>query len=76
LRAIPLLRERTGLPLLVSVSRKSFLGRLTGREIDERAPATLAAELYAARAGVDFIRTHDVRQLRDGLAVERALEDR
>lgn len=76
LRAIPLLRERTGLPLLVSVSRKSFLGRVTGREIDERAAATLAAELYAARAGVDFIRTHDVRQLRDGLVVERALEDR
>ncbi len=76
LRAIPLLRERTGLPLLVSVSRKSFLGRLTGREIDERAAATLAAELYAARAGVDFIRTHDVRQLRDALSVERALETR
>ncbi len=64
------------MPLLVSVSRKSFLGALTGRAIDERAAVTLAAELYAARAGVDFIRTHDVRQLRDGLAIERALAPR
>ncbi len=74
LRALPRLRERVGLPVLVSVSRKSFLGALTGREIAERGAATLAAELYAAAHGVDFLRTHDVRPLRDALAVVRALE--
>jgi len=74
LRALPRLRARAGLPLLVSVSRKSFLGALTGREIADRGAATLAAELYAAAHGADFVRTHDVRQLRDALAVTRALE--
>jgi dihydropteroate synthase type 2 len=73
LRALPRLRARIGLPLLVSVSRKSFLGALTGREIPERGAATLAAELFAASNGADYLRTHDVRALRDALAVARAL---
>jgi dihydropteroate synthase type 2 len=76
LRALPRLRERVGLPLLVSVSRKSFLGALTGRDSGERGPATLAAELYAAAHGADYLRTHDVRQLRDALAVVHALATR
>ena len=74
LRALPRLRARAGLPLLVSVSRKSFLGSLIGRQIADRGAATLAAELYAAAHGADFVRTHDVRELRDALAVTRALE--
>jgi dihydropteroate synthase type 2 len=68
LRRLPELR-RFGLPLLVSVSRKSFLGELTGRGASERGAATLAAELFAAQQGVDWIRTHDVRALRDALLV-------
>jgi dihydropteroate synthase type 2 len=67
------LRSRFGLPILVSVSRKSFLGTLTGRPVAERGAATLSAELYAAASGVDYLRTHDVAALRDGLAVLRAL---
>jgi dihydropteroate synthase type 2 len=74
LRALPHLRARLGLPLLVGVSRKSFLGALCGRGVTERAPATLAAELYAAEQGVDWLRTHDVVALRDALAVRAALE--
>ena len=73
LRAIGDLRERFGLPILVSVSRKSFLRTLTGRSVDELLPATLAAELYAARQGVDYIRTHDVRALRDALEIQTRL---
>ena len=73
LGAIGRLRARFGTPVLVSPSRKSFLRALTGRSIAEIGPATLAAELYAARAGVDYIRTHDVRALSDALTVERAL---
>jgi dihydropteroate synthase type 2 len=80
LAALPGLRERFGLPLLVSVSRKSFLGALLRdsrsgepRPIDERLPATLAAEIFAAEAGADYIRTHDVRALRDALVVRRQL---
>ena len=68
-------KRRFGLPVLVSVSRKSFLAAITGHaEPGARGPATLAAELYAAAKGVDFIRTHDPGALRDGLAVTRALK--
>jgi len=74
LAALEQLRARHGLPLLVCVSRKSFLGGLTGATVAERGPATLAAELWAARHGIDHLRTHDVRALRDALSVESALQ--
>jgi dihydropteroate synthase type 2 len=74
LRALGELKARFGLPLWISVSRKSFLGTLTGRPATERGPATLAAELWAVARGVDYVRTHDVRALCDALAVVRALE--
>lgn len=74
LARIPELRARFGRPLLVSVSRKSFLRTLTGSGLDAIGAATLAAELFAVRAGADWVRTHDVRALRDGLCIERALE--
>jgi dihydropteroate synthase type 2 len=67
------LKRAFGLPVLVSVSRKSFLRALTGRAVTELGAATLAAELYAAAAGADFIRTHDPGTLADGLKVARAL---
>lgn len=67
--------QRLGRPLLVSVSRKSFLGTLTGRAVAARGAATLAAELWAAAHGVRWIRTHDVAALRDGLLVQAALQD-
>lgn len=74
LRRLRKLRAELGLPILVSVSRKSFLGALTGRPVGERGAATLAAELFAARQGADYVRTHDVRALRDALVVTGALE--
>jgi dihydropteroate synthase type 2 len=62
------------LPVMVSVSRKSFLASVTGRQDPrERAAATLAAELYAATHGADYIRTHDPAALRDALVVTAAL---
>lgn len=73
LRRLGDLRRHFGLRVLVSVSRKSFLGALTGRPVAERGAATLAAELSAVSAGADFIRTHDVRALSDALAVTNAL---
>jgi dihydropteroate synthase type 2 len=61
--------------VLVSVSRKSFLRAITGRPAASQAgPATLAAELYAAAAGPDFIRTHDSAALRDGLKIISVLQ--
>jgi len=75
LQRIPALRARFGRPVLISVSRKSFLRSLTGRGVEEIGPATLAAELYAARKGADYIRTHDVAALHDALEVMKALEN-
>lgn len=72
LRGLPSLGD-LGLPLLVSVSRKGFLGELTGRPVGERGAATLAAELWAVAHGAQAVRTHDVRALRDALAVQQAL---
>ncbi len=67
LRCIPELKQAFGLPILVSVSRKSFLrGK---RSPAEAGPATLAAELFAVFRGADYIRTHDPAALADGLAV-------
>ncbi|HTQ33398.1 MAG TPA: dihydropteroate synthase [Stellaceae bacterium] len=76
LASLDRLKRHFGLPVLVSVSRKSFLAAVTGCAAPEsRGAATLAAELYAAAKGVDFIRTHDPAALRDGLAVMAALND-
>ncbi|MEO6593935.1 MAG: dihydropteroate synthase [Planctomycetota bacterium] len=65
---------RLGVPLLVSVSRKSFLGEVTGLAVGERGPASLAAELWAVRHGASYVRTHDPAALRAALAVENAIE--
>ena len=74
LASIERLRRAFGLPVMVSVSRKSFLAAITGRaDPRQRGPASLAAELYAAAHGADFIRTHDPAALRDALAVTTAL---
>ena len=67
------LKRAFGLPVLVSVSRKSFLRAVTERPLEAIGAATLAAELYAAMAGADYIRTHDAAALRDGLRVVAAL---
>ena len=74
LRALPRLRDRFGLPLLVSVSRKSFLQAVAGRDAQGAGAASLAAELFAARAGVDYLRTHSVAPLRDALRIQAAIE--
>jgi dihydropteroate synthase len=81
LRGLERLRA-LGAPLLISTSRKSFIGALLAdesgapRPVEQRAAGTLATEIWAALRGVDYIRTHDVRQLRDALRVLRALQER
>ena len=74
LRRLPELKARYGLPILISVSRKGFLRKLTGQPIDRIGPATLAAELFAAARGADMIRTHDVAALRDAVKILKNLE--
>jgi dihydropteroate synthase len=61
-----------GRPVVVGVSRKGFLGRLTGRETGERLAATVAANVMAFERGASVFRVHDVAAVRDGLAVASA----
>jgi dihydropteroate synthase len=62
-------------PLLVAVSRKDFVGALTGSPPAARDAGTLAAVGVAADAGADILRVHDVAAARDYLAVRSALRD-
>jgi dihydropteroate synthase len=72
LRGLPALADQ-GLPVLVGLSRKSLIGKLLGREVDERLPASLALAVLAAERGAAIIRTHDVLATSDALAMCAAL---
>jgi dihydropteroate synthase len=62
-----------GHPLLAGLSRKSMLGTITGRNVEERLPASLAAATIAAMKGVSIIRAHDVRETVDAVKVVTAM---
>lgn len=64
-----------GHPLLVGVSRKSMLGHITGREVNERLPASLAAATISAMKGASIIRAHDVRETADAVRVVAAMKE-
>jgi dihydropteroate synthase len=72
LRRLDSLHE-LGRPLLLAVSRKDFLGAITGRAPRDRGAATLAAVGWAADAGAHAVRVHDVRAAADFLAVRAVL---
>jgi dihydropteroate synthase len=61
-----------GRPILVGASRKSFLGSITGRSVDERLPATIAANVLAYERGARLLRVHEVAPVRDAVAVAAA----
>lgn len=61
-----------GRPVVVGTSRKSFLGRITGREEGERLAGTIATNVMALERGAKVFRVHDVREVADGLAVAAA----
>ena len=60
-------------PLLVGASRKSVIGKLTGREVQDRLAGSLAAMLAMVSAGAAVVRVHDVAATRDALTVWQAL---
>jgi dihydropteroate synthase len=66
LRRLGELRE-LGRPIVIGTSRKSFLGRLTGREVGERLGASIAANVLPLVAGADVFRVHDVREMHQAL---------
>ena len=72
LRALAEFRPLGG-ALLAGISRKAMLGKLTGREPQERVHASVAAALVAVQNGAHIVRVHDVAATRDALAVWNAV---
>jgi dihydropteroate synthase len=64
--------NKFGYPVLAGFSRKSSLGAITGRDIDQRLAASLAAALIAAQHGAKILRVHDVKETVDVLKVWHA----
>jgi dihydropteroate synthase len=64
-----------GVPVLAGWSRKSTLGKLTGRPADERLAASLAAALLALQGGATILRVHDVKETRDVISVWSAFKN-
>ena len=72
LRALPDIAA-AGYPVLAGLSRKSSLGTITGRPVDERMPASVAAALAAIARGAAIVRVHDVRETVDAIKVWLAI---
>jgi dihydropteroate synthase len=66
--------RRLGSPILVGLSRKSFIGGIIDAEVDRRLPGTLAADTIALMRGASVLRVHDVVENRAALAVFTALK--
>ena len=71
---IAALKKHLEFPVMISVSRKSFLRNLAKSDEVDIQSRTLAAELFAATQGVDYIRTHDARALHQGLQTLSAID--
>ncbi|SIR49671.1 dihydropteroate synthase [Janthinobacterium sp. TND4EL3] len=71
LRATGRLRSELGLPVLAGLSRKSMVGAVTGRPVEQRLAGSLAGALAAVAQGAEIIRVHDVAETVDALKVWR-----
>lgn len=63
-----------GVPLLAGISRKSMLGKITGRAVDQREFAGVAAHVLAVMRGARILRVHDVAACQDALRIIQAVE--
>ena len=61
-----------GRPVVIGTSRKSFIGRLTGRDVTERVHGTVATCVLALERGARVFRVHDVAAVKDALTVAAA----
>ncbi len=71
-KGLPALAQ-SGYPLLVGLSRKSMIGALTGRDVGDRLPGSLAAVLACVAAGAQIVRVHDVGPTCDAIKVWSAM---
>jgi dihydropteroate synthase len=67
--------NQLGLPLLAGLSRKSMIGSLLNREVEQRLAGSLATAIIAAQQGAHIIRVHDVQETVDALKVLKAVTD-
>jgi dihydropteroate synthase len=67
--------EELKVPLLAGLSRKSTVGKLTGRPVQERLAGSLAMALLALQRGAKILRVHDVKETKDVIAVWEAFKD-
>jgi dihydropteroate synthase len=67
LKAIPRLQAELQRPVLIGHSRKRFLSKILGRCVEERESGTVGVSIALAQLGVDILRIHDVRSVRDAL---------
>lgn len=66
--------ETLGCPILVGPSRKSFIGNITGMNVNERLEGTLAAVSIAAMNGANIIRVHDVKECKRAIQIADAIK--
>jgi dihydropteroate synthase len=62
-----------GVPVLVGLSRKSTLGEITGRDVTQLMPASIAAAVVAVQHGAQIVRVHDVAETVDALRIAAAV---
>jgi dihydropteroate synthase len=67
--------DELGVPVLAGLSRKTMLGTLTGRDVETREFAGVAAHLIAVARGARLVRVHNVMAMRDALAIWNAVEE-
>ena len=72
LRRLGELRE-LGRPLVVGASRKSFIGKVDGSDVEDRIGGSIATSVFAAAEGADVLRVHDVAEMAQALAVTNAI---
>lgn len=65
--------KETGFPVLMGISRKSFIGKILNAEVDERLYGTIGTSIAAAMLGADILRVHDVKAARQALDMADAI---
>lgn len=72
LRGLGRIRDELGLPVLAGMSRKSMIGAVTGRPVEQRTAGSVGAALAAVAQGARIVRVHDVAETVDALKVWHA----
>ena len=69
------LADELGLPVVAGLSRKSMIGAITGRPVEQRLAGSIAANLAAVAYGAKILRVHDVAATVDAIKVWRAIDE-